>query len=207
MLPFTVAVTVFACARLEDNVIVPWPFMFVKAGFVLNVLPSPVEASPTEAFCTGLLNWSLTVKLHVEIPPTACKVGLQVNVEFPTVGTPATSVRVPKLVDPETPEMTESPDFVISPDAKGVPAVGRTRTPCHVKLFSTEPSVSSVIVIVIAEEVLEVIGNVLPEATPFRLLASDPQLSVHVTSIVGAVPPVSNSKPVGALRIIVPFPI
>ena len=46
---------------------------------------------------------------------------------------PATSVKVPKLVLPAVTEVIVAvPDRVRLPLAKGVPAMGRTRTFCHV---------------------------------------------------------------------------
>src|SRR5262245_3442710 len=49
------------------------------------------------------------------------------------VGAPGISARVPKLVEPLTPLMAAVPEFVMLPLAKGVPRVGRTLIPDHVK--------------------------------------------------------------------------
>ncbi len=44
------------------------------------------------------------------------------------------SVRVPKFVEPLTPTIVDVPDTVISPDARGVTAVGRTVMPLYVNI-------------------------------------------------------------------------
>ena len=54
--------------------------------------------------------------------------------------------------------------------------------------------------------VREVIATAVPLATPLMLFALPPLPVKRVTKTVGAVPPVSRAKPVGALRMIVPVP-
>ena len=62
---------------------------------------------------------------------------------------PATSVNVPKLVEPVTPTIEEVPLLVIFPIASGVPADGRTRIFCQVSEFLTPLLVEAVTVKVI----------------------------------------------------------
>ena len=61
----------------------------------------------------------------------------------------STSVSVPKLVEPVTFAMVEVPVYTISPDARGVTRVGRTRTFCQVRLsfaplFETDVTVKMI---------------------------------------------------------------
>ena len=62
---------------------------------------------------------------------------------------PATSVKVPKFDEPDTPAIVAVPVFVMLPDASGVPAVGRTRIFCQVSEFRTPLAEELVIVRVI----------------------------------------------------------
>src|SRR2546425_7490914 len=68
------------------------------------------------------------------------------------LATPVTSINVPKFVTPlgplMTPVMPAVPDLVMLPLAKGVPAVGRTRTFCQVNLFFSLLLLLAVMVIV-----------------------------------------------------------
>lgn len=113
---------------------------------------------------------------------------------------------VPKFVAPVTPDIAEVPDFVIFPDASGVPAEGRTLTFCHVKEFVTPLFEADVMVKVICVVVREVMAAEVPLATPLMFRAFPPFPPVRVMRTVGAVPPVSKMNPDGALRIIVPTP-
>ena len=119
---------------------------------------------------------------------------------------PTTSVSVPKLVLPVTPEMDEVPLFVILPEAKGVPAVGRTLTFCQVNELVTPLLVAAVIVMV-SWAVVTVTAIVEPLLRSLMLRVLGPLPPMRVTKTVGAAPPVSNSKPDGALRIMVPVPM
>jgi hypothetical protein len=123
------------------------------------------------------------------------------------VAVPATSVNVPKLVVPVMPAIALVPEFVMLPDASGVAAVGRTRMFCQVRLFRTVPELTSFTVKVSAVLVTVVKGTEVPDATLLMLLLLPPLPARRVTITVGAVPPVSKTKPAGALRTIVPVPI
>ncbi len=119
---------------------------------------------------------------------------------------PGISVNVPKFVDPfVTPTIVDVPDFVMSPNASGVPAAGLTRTFCQVNEFVTPLVVKSVMVKEICVVEMESIASEVPLATSLILRAFPPPPPVLVTSTVGAVPPISKMNPAGALRIIVPF--
>jgi hypothetical protein len=54
--------------------------------------------------------------------------------------------------------------------------------------------------------VTEVMAAAVPLARSFMLLAELPEPVSRVTNTVGAVPPVSKTKPAGALTMIVPVP-
>lgn len=116
------------------------------------------------------------------------------------VAAPTTSVNVPKLVvPPVTPAMVAVPLFVIFPVASGVPAEGRTRTFCHVSVFGSR--VLTDVIVIVRVDAVRVTAIVEPLA---RLLMFLVEFASPVTRTVGAVPPVSNTNPVGALKIIVP---
>ena len=118
---------------------------------------------------------------------------------------PATSVSVPKLVTLfVTPVIVEVPVFVMFPLARGVPEVGRMRTFCHVREHVTPLELAVVTEKVICEAVTEPTAADVPLATPLILRELLPDPPTRVMSTVGAMPPVSNSNPVGALRMIVP---
>src|SRR5213596_2662846 len=118
-----------------------------------------------------------------------------------------TSVNVPKFdVLLVTTAMTEVPVLVRLPVARGVPAVGRTRTFCQVSEQVTPLALAAVIVKVICEELIEVMATAVPLLTSLMLLLPLPLPVSRVIKTVGAVPPVSNLNPAGALRIMVPAP-
>ena len=99
-----------------------------------------------------------------------------------------------------------APLTVRLPLASGLPAAGRTRTFCQVSLQVTPLALELVTVNTSCVPVTEVIATAVPLDTPLMLLPLLPEPVSRVTNIVGAVPPVSNTKPVGALRRIVPVP-
>src|SRR5207248_7963419 len=119
---------------------------------------------------------------------------------------PGTSVNVPKFDVPFTAAMVEVPVLTILPLAKGVPAVGRTRTFCQVSEQVTPLALAAVIVKVICEELMEVMAIDVPLLTSLMLLLPLPLPVSRVIKTVGAVTPVSNLNPAGALRIMVPTP-
>src|SRR5262249_56772039 len=77
------------------------------------------------------------------------------------------------------------------PNAKGVPAVGRTRTFCQVSLHFTLFWLVLVTVNVICVVVTDVIATDVPLDTPLILLAAPPVPLSRSIRTVGAVPPVS----------------
>src|SRR5262245_810258 len=115
---------------------------------------------------------------------------------------PATSRKLPKLDAGETPVIVAVPLRVSVPLAKGVPAVGRTRTFCQVRVQRIPPLLGPVTVKVSCVEVTDVMATEVPLATALMFFEDDPP----VILTVGAVPPVSNTNPVGALRMMVPVP-
>src|SRR5213594_3165622 len=115
---------------------------------------------------------------------------------------PATSRKPPKLEVGDTPAMVAVPVRVRLPLAKGVPAVGRTRTFCQVSVQRTPPLLGPVTVKVSWVDVTDVIATEVPLATALMFLELDPPL----IRTVGAVPVVSKTNPAGALRMIVPVP-
>jgi hypothetical protein len=78
------------------------------------------------------------------------------------------------------------------PPAKGVPAVGRTRTFCQVNVLVTPLALELVTVNTSCVLVTELIATDVPLETPLILFLEEP-----VIFTVGAVPPVSKTKPVG----------
>src|SRR6185369_4715544 len=104
-----------------------------------------------------------------------------------------------------TPAIAEVPALVILPMAKGLLAVGRTRTFCQVSL-QVAPELAVLTVNVSWVEVTEVMGPAAPLTIPFIFAGLLPVALIRSILTVGATPPVSKMKPVGALRMIVPFP-
>src|SRR5215471_10249650 len=116
---------------------------------------------------------------------------------------PATSRKVPRLALVERPTTLAVPLIRRLPLAKGVPAVGRTRTFCQVSVQVTPALLGTVTVKVSCVEVTELMPKELPLLAPLIDLEAEP---VEVTFTVGAVPPVSKTKPAGALTMMVPVP-
>src|SRR6266404_9303686 len=119
---------------------------------------------------------------------------------------PATSRRLPRLAPVGRPTTVAVPLRVRVPLTSGVPALGRTRTFCQVRLQVIPLALEAVTVKTSWVLVTEVIATAVPLATSFRLLAALPEPVIRVIFTVGAVPPVSNMNPAGALRMIVPVP-
>ena len=92
------------------------------------------------------------------------------------------------------------------PLARGLAALGRTRTFCQVSEQLTPPLLTALTVKVICVVVLEVIAAEVPVATALIFLVSVPPPSNRSTRTVGAVPPVSKMNPLGAFRMMVPVP-
>lgn len=114
---------------------------------------------------------------------------------------------VPRLVTPLViPAIVDVPVLVILPEANGVPAVGRTLTFCQVKESITPLLVAAEIVIVNCV-VVAVTAIVEPLARSLMLRLLLPLPAVRVTKTVGAVPPVSKTKPDGTFKRMVPVPI
>src|SRR5215470_5860172 len=118
-----------------------------------------------------------------------------------TLADPATSRSEPRLALVERPTTFAVPLRLRLPTARGVPAVGRTRTFCQVKVLVTPLALELVTVKVSCVEVTELIATDVPLETPLILFLEEP-----VIFTVGAVPPVSKTKPAGALRMMVPVP-
>src|SRR5262249_13606242 len=114
---------------------------------------------------------------------------------------PATSRSEPRMALVERPTTLGVPLRVRLPRARGVPALGRTRTFCQVKVLVTPLALELVTVKVSCVEVTEVIATDVPLETPLILFLEEP-----VIFTVGAVPPVSKIKPLGAFKMIVPVP-
>src|SRR6266851_8751283 len=111
---------------------------------------------------------------------------------------PGASVNVPKLVAPLTAATVDVPVLTILALAKGVPAVGRTRTFCQVREQVTPLELAIVTSNLIWVEVMEVMAIWVPLLTPLMLRDPEPPPVSLVTKTVGAVPPVSNRNPAGA---------
>lgn len=146
--------------------------------------------------------------VEVVVPSAGIEVGEAETVEDDALTAPATSVSVPKLVDPlVTPLIVEFPDsepFVILPEASGLVAVGRTFIPEYVILHLSLPLLALVTVTVIVD-VVGVTVSLDESLTCVELgLLHDPTApTVAVTEFVV----VSNSNPEGTFKIIVPVPI
>src|SRR6266487_6126424 len=98
--------------------------------------------------------------------------------------------------------MDAVPVLVILPAARGVPADGRTRTFCQVRVQGLPPELTRLMVIVRLVEVF-VTAMVDPSFKPLMFLLALPPPFIKT---VGAVPPVSNTNPLGTLRTMVPRP-
>src|SRR5438477_10501460 len=109
---------------------------------------------------------------------------------------PRTSVKVPKLVVPFTAATVDVPVSTMLPLAKGVPAVGRTRTFCQVSEQVTPFALAAVMVKVIWVEDLLVTLTAVPLVASLMLLMLPEPVS-RVIKTVGVVPPVSNLNPAG----------
>jgi len=120
---------------------------------------------------------------------------------------PGTSRNNPRLALLGIPTTLAVPLRLKLPLASGVPAVGRTRTFCQVSLQVMPLALEAVTVKTSCVLLIEVIAAVVPLARSLILLALLPEPVSRVTKTVGAVPPVSKTKPAGALRIIVPLPM
>ena len=117
------------------------------------------------------------------------------------------SINEPKLVELSvTATIVDVPVLVILPLARGVAALGRTRTFCHVSEQVTALLLSEVTVKVICVVVREVIAIEVPLATPLMFLVSEAVPVRRSILTVGAVPPISKMNPLGAFRMIVPIP-
>src|SRR6266550_3839668 len=116
---------------------------------------------------------------------------------------PGTSRNRPRLAPAGMPTTLAVPLRVRVPLTRGAPAVGRTRTFCQVNEFVTPLLLVLETVKVSWVEVTLVIARELPLLAPLMFFAAVP---VEVIFTVGAVPPVSNMNPAGALRIRVPTP-
>src|SRR5438552_16505579 len=119
---------------------------------------------------------------------------------------PGTARKRPRLAPAGRPVTLAVPLTVRLPLASGLPAAGRTRTFCQVSLHVTPLALELVTVNTSCVLLIEVIATAVPLDTPLMLLPLLPEPVSRVTNIVGAVPPISNTKPVGALRRIVPVP-
>src|SRR6266567_4626572 len=119
---------------------------------------------------------------------------------------PATSRKLPKFEFVDTVVSVAVPVTFRLPLASGVPAVGRTRKFCQVNLHSTLLALGLVTVNVIWVAVTDVIANDEPLLTPLMLLPAFPPPLNRSILTVGAVPPISKTKLLGAFRIIVPVP-
>jgi hypothetical protein len=182
---------------------------------VLRDPVADIARFPAEKPTTGLFETSFRVIVIVAFVPTIVLVGFTVTVEFSMTGSLATIARVPKFVAPVTPEILDPPVFVIFPDTRGDAEIGRTLIFCHVKLLRlpkhSNPKfvLSSVTAKVICEDVL-VTDSAEPLAALLilqKLFCSSGNALTRDTSTVGDAPDVSNSKPAGALRRILPVPI
>src|SRR6266550_2581421 len=119
---------------------------------------------------------------------------------------PGTSRNRPRLAPAGRPTTLAVPLAVRLPLASGLPAAGRTRTFCQVSLQVTPLALELVTVNTTCVLVIDVIATGVPLARPLMLLPLLPEPVSRVGNIVGAVPPVSNTKPAGAFRRIVPVP-
>src|SRR5688572_6288170 len=102
--PPAVAVIVFVSATVELKLNVAWPLLPVDAAAGAMVLPSPDDATLTDAPAMGLLLPSRTVTVMVLDPPAATLVGDADTDELAALTEPAVAVAL-KVAVP-TPETT-----------------------------------------------------------------------------------------------------
>src|SRR6266851_5149300 len=113
---------------------------------------------------------------------------------------PAISRSVPRLALVERPTTLAVPLRKRLPLAKGVPARGRTRTFCQVKVLVT--LLTELTAKVSCVEVTEVMATEVPLPTALIFCELLPPLILTV----GATPPVSNVHPLGTFKMMVPRP-
>src|SRR5258708_26254970 len=118
-----------------------------------------------------------------------------------------TSIKRPKLVVLlVTAVIAEVPVLEMMPLARGLAAMGRTRTFCQVIELVSEPLLAEETVNVIWLVVREVMAAEVPEGAPLISYVVFCLKKKSVIRTVGAVPLMSKMKPEGALRMIVPVP-
>src|SRR5690348_3136925 len=100
---------------------------------------------------------------------------------------PATSRRAPRLAPVGRPTRVAVPLRVRLPLANGVPAAGRTRTFCQVRLQVTPLALALVTVKTSCVVVTDDIAKAVPLEAPLMLLAALPAPVNLVTNTVGAV--------------------
>src|SRR6266700_5882081 len=113
---------------------------------------------------------------------------------------PAISRSVPRLALVERPTTLAVPLRKRLPPAKGVPAMGRKRTFCQVKVLVT--LLTELTVKVSCVEVTEVMATEVPLPTALIFCELLPPTILPV----GATPPVSNVQPLGTFKLMVPTP-
>src|SRR5262245_18899841 len=101
---------------------------------------------------------------------------------------PATSRKVPRLALLDSPTTLAVPLRLRLPLARGVPALGRTRTFCQVSLQVMPLALEPVTVKTICDVVREVMATAVPLVTSLMLLALLPEPANRVINTVGAVP-------------------
>src|SRR6266404_1437900 len=119
---------------------------------------------------------------------------------------PATSRKLPKFEFVDTVVSVAVPVTFRLPLARGVPAVGLTRKFCQVNLHSTPLALGLVTVNVIWVADTDVIANDEPLLATLMLFPAFPPPLTRSILTVGAVPPISKTKLLGAFRMIVPVP-
>src|SRR5262245_27900220 len=178
---------------------VPLPLPRAAVTTVLSVTPL--------AALRRLPNWSRTCRTGCWAKGTPAVAVAEGCVRMARLlAAPATSRKVPRLALVERPTTLAVPLIRRLPLTNGVPAVGRTRTFCQVSLQLTPLILELVTVKTSCVLDTEVIAAVPPLKTPLMLLPELPEPVSRVTNTVGAVPPVSNTKPAGALTMMVPAP-
>lgn len=160
---------------------------------VAKVVPLVCEIVIVSPAARALPNWSRTVAVRVLVAtPSATRVvGEAVSVEPEALAAPGTSVRVPKFVAPHVTPLTMAPPQarVMLPLASGVPADGRTRQFVKVTVLAEVDTEFTWYVI-------EVVVRLTNTITTW--------VAAPVIVTPGLVPPVSKTKPAGALKVSAP---
>src|SRR5580765_225883 len=195
------------CARLAK---VANPFEAVAVSVPCNVPLPALRAAVTTVLLSAVSKWPTASSIRITgccAKTTPAVAVLEGWVWMTSRAGGPYSINEPKLVElAVTAAIVDVPVLVMLPLARGLAALGCTRTFCQVSEQVAPLLLAIVTVKVICVVVREVIAIDVPLATPLIFLPLLPLPVRRSILTVGAVPPVSKMNPLGAFRMIVPVP-